>query len=136
MLVFMKANLEKYILFLHELKLESKDSRVRSRFKKVLVEHYQQFQEEMHELKEQHMLKNEDGSFVMRNRAMVPRDVHKLQHELQELLEEKVLIEATGERLPTLQGINQILQQCTLQLEGETADVYDELCEQFEQYTE
>lgn len=136
MLVFMKANLEKYIVFLHELKLESKDSRVRTRFKKVLVEHYQQFQEEMHELKEQHMLKNEDGSFVMRNGAMVPRDVHKLQHELQELLEEKVLIEANSERLPTLQGINQILQHCSLQLEGETADVYDELCEQFEQYTE
>ncbi|NMI02870.1 hypothetical protein HF638_02725 [Paenibacillus sp. SZ31] len=136
MLVFLKANLEKHIVFLHQLKLEAKESRIRTRFKKLLVEHYQQFHEEMEELKEQHMLKNEDGSFVLRNGNMVPRDSLTLQTELQELLEEQVMIESTAERMPMLQAMYGILQSCSLQLEGETADVYDQLCEQFEQYAE
>ncbi|MGO4730247.1 hypothetical protein [Paenibacillus sp. 2KB_22] len=136
MLVFLKANLEKHIVFLHQLKLEAKESRIRTRLKKLLVEHYQQFHEEMEELKEQHMLKNEDGSFVMRNGSMVPRDSLTLQTELQELLEEHVMIESTAERMPMLQAMYRILQSCSLQLEGEAADVYDQLCEQFEQYAE
>lgn len=136
MLVFLKAHLEKHIVFLHQLTLEAKESRIRTRFKKLLVEHYQHFHEEMEELKEQHMLKNEDGSFVIRNEAMVPQDTRKLQAELQELLEEQVLIESTAERMPMLQAMYQILQNCSLQLEGEKADVYDQLCEQLEQYAE
>lgn len=136
MLVFLKVNLEKHILFLHQLQLEAKESRIRTRFKKLLIEHYQHLHEEMEELREEHMLKNEDGSFVMRAGAMVPRDSRKLQTEMQELLEEQVMIEATAERMPMIKAMYRILQNCTLQLEGETADVYDQLCEQFEQYEE
>ncbi|OMD71222.1 MULTISPECIES: hypothetical protein [Paenibacillus] len=129
-----KFELEPFIAYLHALKLDRVDSRMRSRFKKILIEKYQLFADELNEINENYAVKDEQGGIVVDDNKWTFSNNDERLKEIQDLSIEEIHIEQNEENKKMLLSIKEsVLNRGPSELEGKEADVYDCLSEIVEQ---
>ncbi|MGN7286335.1 DUF1617 family protein [Shouchella clausii] len=126
------AKLIPIINFMYDLKLVRKESRFRRRFINLLSDRAKLVEEERKEILETYAVKDEQGKAVIEDGNYKIENMHGLAEETQELLAEKLVIEG-GDNYELLKVINDILNDLVEEpYEGQTSEIYDYLCEQFE----
>lgn len=129
----MNFELQEFTKFLVELKLGGKDSRMRTRFCKLLAERIKQIEDEREQLIKQFAEVAEDGSILVED-AGDGRQVYKLRdrdgfnREFEILMREEFVIEENEERKEMLHAIKEIVLNVDMEFEGESAFVYDRFC--------
>src|SRR5689334_16329635 len=122
------------ISYLHSLKLERTDSRMRSRFKKLLIDKYQDFAEEIEEINNSYAVKNELGEIIIENEKCTFENNNERLKEILELSNEVIVIEQNEENRKMLLSVKEsVLNRGPSELEGKDADIYDNLSEIVEQ---
>ncbi|EPY05353.1 hypothetical protein PAALTS15_20723 [Paenibacillus alvei TS-15] len=129
-----KYELEPFIQFLHRLQLEREHSRMRTRFKKLLIEHYQQFTADLNEINQYYLARDDDGNPLMIDDKYQFSDNDQCIQEIEQLAREEVIIEQNDSNATMLQSIREsVLHRSPLEYAGEEADHYDRFCEIVEQ---
>lgn len=129
-----KIDLNSFIGYLHSLKLDRVDSRMRSRFKKILVDKYQDFVDELNEINESYAKKDENNQIIFINDKMTFENDKKRKEDVAELLLEEIVIDQNEENKKMLLSIREsVLNRGPSELEGADADTYDTACEIVEQ---
>lgn len=118
---------------LFDLELKGKTSRLRSRFNRILQEHYNNIiQPEENELKNQYAIKDENNEIIIDDKGNF-KVTEEYLNEMSILLNEELHIdlnEANKEMLLTVANI--FLDEELMIVSGELAETYDSVCEQFE----
>jgi len=118
---------------LFDLELKGKTSRLRSRFNRILQEHYNNIiQPEENELKNQYAIKDENNEIIIDDKGNF-KVTEEYLNEMSILLNEELHIdlnEANKEMLLTV--ANLFLDEELMIVSGELAETYDSVCEQFE----
>ncbi|MEK4006332.1 hypothetical protein [Paenibacillus sp. FSL H3-0333] len=129
-----KFELEPMISYLHSLKLERTDSRMRTRFKKLLIEKYQDFADELEEINNCYAVKDGDGEVVVENDKLSFANNNERLKEILDLSNEEIIIDQNEENRKMLLSIKEsVLNRGPSELEGKDADIYDSLAEIVEQ---
>ncbi|WP_431785779.1 hypothetical protein [Paenibacillus lactis] len=126
-----KYELEAFINFLHSLKLERKNSRMRSKLKKLLIEKLQEFYEDINEINLSYAKKDEQGNPLINNEnKVIFLDDKKRLEDLRELANEIVIIEENEVNKEMLLSVKEsVLFYSPLEYEGDEADLYNRFCE-------
>ena len=118
---------------LFDLELKGKVSRLRSRFNRLLQDHYKNvIQPEKEELKNQYAIKDESNKIIIDDNGNF-RVTQEYLNEMDILLNEELHIdlnESNKEMLLTV--ANLFLDEELITVSGELAETYDSVCEQFE----
>jgi len=118
---------------LFDLELKGKVSRLRSRFNRLLQDHYKNvIQPEKEELKNQYAIKDESNKIIFDDNGNF-RVTQEYLNEMDILLNEELHIdlnESNKEMLLTV--ANLFLDEELITVSGELAETYDSVCEQFE----
>ncbi|AVK83528.1 hypothetical protein C3943_08100 [Lysinibacillus sp. B2A1] len=118
---------------LYDLKLKGKASRLRSRFNRLLQQHYNNvIQPEEFELRKQYATKDEQGEIIYDEKGNFKASVDYV-NEIDMLMEEYFHIdlnEANKEMLLTITHL--FLDEELITVSGELAETYDLVCSQFE----
>jgi len=118
---------------LFDLELKGKTSRLRSRFNRLLQDHYNNtVQVEENELKNQYAIKDENNEIIIDDKGNF-RVTEEYLNEMTILLNEELHIdlnESNKEMLLTV--ANLFLDEELMTVSGELAETYDSVCEQFE----
>lgn len=129
-----KYELEPFISFIHLLKLERVDSRMRTRFKKLLLDKYQDFAEELDEINKSYAIKDESGEIIVEDNKINFENNDERLKEIMDLSNEEIHIEQNEENKKMLLSVKEsILNRGPSELEGKEADIYDSLAEIVEQ---
>ncbi|QSF43547.1 hypothetical protein [Paenibacillus tianjinensis] len=129
-----KYELNQFIAYLHSLKLDRVDSRMRSRFKKILINKYQEFVDELNEINENYAIKDESGQVVINDDKMTFEHNDERLKEIKDLSMEEIFIDQNEENKKMLLSIKEsVLNRGPSELEGTDADIYDCLAEIVEQ---
>ncbi|ASA22763.1 hypothetical protein [Paenibacillus donghaensis] len=131
-----KFELEPFISYLHSLRLDRVDSRMRSRFKKILIDKYQVFTDELREINVDYTVKDSSGDPIIENDKWIFENNDERLKEIQDLSFEEIYIEQNEENKKMLLSVKEsVLNRGPSELEGKDADVYDCLAEIVEQIT-
>lgn len=118
---------------LFDLELKGKTSRLRSRFNRLLQDHYNNtVQIEENELRNQYAIKDENNEIIIDDKGNF-KVTEEYLNEMNILLNEELHIElneANKEMLLTV--ANLFLDEELMIVSGELAETYDSVCEQFE----
>lgn len=118
---------------LFDLELKGKTSRLRSRFNRLLHDHYNNtVQAEENELRNQYAIKDENNEIIIDDKGNF-KVTEEYLNEMNILLNEELHIdlnEANKEMLLTV--ANLFLDEELITVSGELAETYDSVCEQFE----
>lgn len=118
---------------LFDLELKGKTSRLRSRFNRLLQDHYNNtVQVEENELRNQYAIKDENNEIIIDDKGNF-KVTEEYLNEMNILLNEELHIdlnEANKEMLLTV--ANLFLDEELMIVSGELAETYDSVCEQFE----
>ena len=118
---------------LFDLELKGKTSRLRSRFNRLLQDHYNNtVQIEENELRNQYAIKDENNEIIIDDKGNF-KVTEEYLNEMSILLNEELHIdlnEANKEMLLTV--ANLFLDEELMIVSGELAETYDSVCEQFE----
>lgn len=118
---------------LFDLELKGKTSRLRSRFNRLLQDHYSNtVQVEENELRNQYAIKNENNEIIIDDKGNF-KVTEEYLNEMTILLNEELHIdlnESNKEMLLTV--ANLFLDEELMTVSGELAETYDSVCEQFE----
>ncbi|WP_286924025.1 MULTISPECIES: DUF1617 family protein [Lysinibacillus] len=118
---------------LFDLELKGKTSRLRSRFNRLLHDHYNNtVQIEENELRNQYAIKDENNEIIIDDKGNF-KVTEEYLNEMSILLNEELHIdlnEANKEMLLTV--ANLFLDEELMIVSGELAETYDSVCEQFE----
>jgi hypothetical protein len=131
----MNFEVKEFIRFLIELKLAGKESRMRTRFCKLLADRMKQIEDEREELINQFAEHDADGEVVVENDPGTNKQVYKLKdhagfnREYTVLMREEYVIDETEERQEMLKTIKDIVLNVDMEFQGEEAFVYDRWCE-------
>ncbi|MGM1044889.1 MAG: hypothetical protein ACQEXX_01945 [Bacillota bacterium] len=126
--------LEAFITFLRSLKLERKDSRMRTRFKNMLIEKYQRLIDEINEINATYSVKDSEGNTLIEEDRVIFSDNSKRLEDLRELTNEVVVFEQSEENKDMFLSIKEsVLHRAPLEFEGDDADRFDRFCEIVEQ---
>lgn len=129
-----KFELEPFIAYLHSLKLDRVDSRMRSRFKKILIEKYQEFADELSEINENYTKKDSSGKPLIQDDKWIFENNNERFKEITDLSIEEIHIEQNEENKKMLLSVKEsVLNRGPSELQGKDADVYDCLAEIVEQ---
>jgi hypothetical protein len=129
-----KYELEPCITLLHSLKLDRQDSRMRTRFKRILLEKYQDFAEELEEINTAYAIKDDQGQILITDSKMTFENNDKRLKEIYDLSSEFIVIEENEENKKMLLSVkDSVLNRGPETLEGNDADIYDAICEIVEQ---
>jgi hypothetical protein len=135
-MIIKNHELEKFIIFLHELNLDSTPSRMRTRFKKLLMDKYELFNSEKVEIGKQYAKKDDQENPIMiesnGQQIFDIEDKVSATREMNVLLHEEVVIDETHERRQMLESIKETILTYPFKGLGDSADTYDRLCELFE----
>lgn len=119
--------------FLMEFELSGKDSRLRTRFVRLLNDYVNRFNEEHRDLIVSFSEKDDNGEPVIIEEDGLKRydvrDVAGFNKEYNNLRNELILIEETEERKEMFNLIKGIILNCEKTFKGEEAFVYDRYCE-------
>lgn len=118
---------------LFDLELKGKTSRLRSRFNRLLQEHYINIIEtEKNELKNQYAIKDESGEIIIDDNGNF-KVTQEYLNEMDILLNEELHIdlnESNKDMLLTVASL--FLDEDLISVSGELAETHDYICEQFE----
>lgn len=123
---------------LFDLKLKNrKDSRSRTKLKKLIVRKLKEFEEDRKTLIEAYAEKDEEGNPKVNEQGsyLFPSGLpKKLKEELDELGDELVIIEG-GEYVNHITGMKKVLEneEIDIELSGSEADAYDHLLDAYEE---
>jgi hypothetical protein len=127
------VEVESLIKFLMELELKGRDSRLRTRFVKLLMERQTLIDEEHQQLVKQYSSKDKDGNpnIVVKDGKQFydVEDKVGFNREYYILLNEEYIIEETEERKEMLLLIKDIILNCEKTFMGGEALEYDRWCE-------
>lgn len=118
---------------LFDLKLKGKISRLRSRFNRLLQDHYVSVIEpEQNELKNQYAIKDEHGEIAYNNGNF--KVTKEYLNEMDILLNEELHIDLNESNKDMLLTVATLfLDEDLISVSGELAETHDYICEQFEQ---
>jgi hypothetical protein len=131
-MIIKNYELEGFIVFLSELKLESTASRMRTRLKNILLDKYKMLSEERAEIGRHYARKDEQGNVVMK--ALDGQEVFDIEDErsaglaLQELMVEEVIIDQTAGNSQMLLSVKESILNYSEKLSHEEADRWDRYC--------
>ncbi|GAA2952946.1 hypothetical protein FC48_GL000981 [Ligilactobacillus murinus DSM 20452 = NBRC 14221] len=120
--------------FLGELKLKARASRGRSKLFKLIFDKNKEYNEELDDVRKAYYETDGNGNFKMENGDRVLKkggDVGKLNAELQEVMNEKAVINCT-EYLEKFNALYQELLDYPYELDNQTALIYDLLMDELE----
>jgi hypothetical protein len=124
---------KEFVGFLVSLKLSGKESRMRTRFCRLLGEHIKQYEDERSLLIEQYAEKDSDGKPVIVDDG--GREVYKItdseafNREFGILHREEFIIAHSEDRIEMLKAIKDIVLNVDMEFDGENAFIYDRWCE-------
>lgn len=128
--------LEAFAEFLLSLELGGRESRMRTRFMKILQEQMTVINEEYQLLVQQFTRKDENGEPILieleggRKIYDIPDESKpNLQSDYQMLLMEEFIIDETEERQLMLETVRDAVLDCNLKFKGKEAMKYDRFCE-------
>lgn len=129
-----KYELEAFITFLHSLKLERKNSRMRTKLKKILTGKLQEFYEDLNEINLNYVQKDDSGNPISNDGKLLFSDNNNRLEDLYELANEVVIIDVNDETRDMLISVKEsVIYNAPLEFEGDDADKYDRFCEIVEQ---
>ncbi|KAF0822504.1 DUF1617 family protein [Cytobacillus firmus] len=118
--------------FLYNLSLKGKQSRHRTRFIKMLQEKWKQVGEEERELIKEFAGVDEKGEPNRNDQGnYAVEDVEGFKHQQEELLNENFVIDG-GDHHGMLKTVKEVVLNFEEEVSGNTAVIYDYLCEAFE----
>jgi hypothetical protein len=129
--------LEPAIKLLFDLPLKRKQSRHRTKFVKLLNEQLKDVMEQKKEIIKEHANSDENGepkTFENENGQQEYdfKDKKAFQEDMEELYEEKLIIEGSGHK-EVLETVKGVLLETDEEFKGQQAMVYDYLCDQLEE---
>ncbi|WP_342422361.1 hypothetical protein [Paenibacillus sp. FSL E2-0178] len=131
-----KYELESFINYIHPLKLDRPDTRMKARFEKILINKYNDFVDEMNEINNVYAVKDNDGKPIIENNKMTFENNEERLKEIRELSTEDVYIEQNEENKKMLLSIKEsVLYRGPSEFAGDEALIYDSLAEIVEQIT-
>jgi len=139
---FKNGHLSILIQLLHSLELKAKESRMRTRFKNILVEHNDKIvKPEKQALIDEYAKFDEKGKHVFRDISTGELDISEensiiINENINELMCEEFSIECNESNKDMLMIVSKILLDGDFTLSGDYADAYDEWCEMFEEVIE
>ncbi|WP_340032489.1 hypothetical protein NSQ20_11520 [Paenibacillus sp. FSL K6-1122] len=126
--------LEKLIVFLHSLELERKDSRMRTRFKNLLMDKLQTVMDETVEINKQYIAHDENNQPIKENGDYLIKDNVKRVADINELMNEAYEVPQDINNREMLLSIrDSVLNHSPATFKGDDADIYDMVCELVEQ---
>lgn len=132
-----KYMLENTINLLDVIPLKQKASRMRTKFKNLLIEHYQELNNDIRNIKLEYAEKDEEGNFkVDEKNNVIFKDQKSLQLDLSELLDEEVIIIEDESNKEMLVSVKYSVMDCDIEFNATEADYYDRICEFFEEIKE
>lgn len=131
--------LKHFANFLISLKLSGKESRMRTRFCKLLGEQMKQFEDERSLLIDQYAEKDNKGRPVVveenGQRLYKIADREGFNRDFDILHREEFIIAHTEERIEMLRAVKEIVLNVDMEFKGEEAFAYDRWCEICEELT-
>ena len=118
--------------FLASEKLVKKQSRIRTKFLKLLNESINEIESFRKEMLEKYSKKDDEGEALIDNNSYVLEDAEAFNKEYVELMSEEFIIDETESKREMLQHIKRILDNTETECEGVKAFQYDSWCEAFE----
>lgn len=128
--------LEALASYLHSLNLERRASRLRTRFKSIVLEKYQNVMNEVNEINKEYLVYDENHQPVMNDDRYTFKDDVKRLNDINELYNESFVIEQNENNREMLESVkNSVINHSPETFEGKDADIYDLMCELVEQIT-
>lgn len=131
--------LENLIALLDDLKLSGKASRMRTRFKNLLLGYYARFEQEKLDIIKNYAVLDEQGNFKTKQVGELQIPIWKnkeseqlANEEYRELCLEEIVIEETEERKDMLLSVKESILNCEIPFTGVEADLFDRYCQIFE----
>ena len=118
--------------FLASEKLVKKQSRMRTKFLKLLNEVINETEGFRKELLEKYSKKDDEGEALIDNNSYVLEDAEAFNKEYLELMSEDFIIDETESKREMLQHVKRILENTETEFEGVKAFQYDSWCDAFE----
>jgi len=133
--------IETFTNLLFNMKLKSRDSRMRTRLVRQLDEYWQSvFQAERTELISQYAKKDVNGEIVLnedRTQAiLIEESIPEFNAEFNMLMNEEYVIEENETNREMLLIVAHLILNCELEFNGNDAVMYDNWCEKFEEIIE
>ncbi|EON72823.1 hypothetical protein [Lysinibacillus sphaericus] len=131
--------------FLFNLILKGKESRMRTRFIKLLEQQLNQVNQERQQLVDEYAEKDKNGEILYTTEIVDGKEIEmplfseeaekEVQQQILTLLHEDFIIEETAEKIDMLRILQEIVLNCDLEFTGKKATLYDRFCEIFEDIT-
>ena len=118
--------------FLASEKLVKKQSRMRTKFLKLLNESINEIESFRKEMLEKYSKKDDEGNALIENNSYVLEDAEAFNKEYVELMNEDFIIDETESKRELLQHVERILENTETEFDGIKAFQYDAWCEAFE----
>jgi len=118
--------------FLASEKLVKKQSRMRTKFLKLLNEAINEIESFRKEMLEKYSKKDAEGNALIENNSYVLEDAEAFNKEYLELMNEDFVIDETASKREVLQHVKRILENTETEFDGIKAFQYDAWCEAFE----
>lgn len=129
-----KENLENTIKLLEILPLKKKASRMRTKFKNMLIVHYEELMSDIANIQKEYMVKDEETQEAIIENGMIRlSDPKQFQSEIRELINEEIVIIEDESNIDMLTSVKYSVLDCEIEFTQSEADNYDILCESFEQ---
>ncbi|MDD1502598.1 hypothetical protein PVA17_07430 [Lysinibacillus sp. CNPSo 3705] len=129
--------------FLFNLLLKGKESRMRTRFLKLLEKQLNQINLERQQLVAEYAEKDEHGEVLYKLETVDGNEIEfpifsedaekEVQKQILTLLNEDFIIEETADKIDMLNTLQEIILNCDLEFTGKKATMYDRFCEIFEE---
>jgi hypothetical protein len=126
--------IDMFLIFLFEQAANAKDSRMRTRFRNLALEHKKLVDSERIDLAKQYSYKDENGEAQTVEKedgssAFKIKDQEAFAKEYSILMNEEFIIEETEERKDMLNSIRNIVLNTEATFKGEEALIYDRYCD-------
>ena len=118
--------------FLASEKLVKKQSRMRTKFLKLLNESINEIESFRKEMLEEYSKKDDEGNALIEDNSYVLEDAEAFNKEYLELMNEDFVIDETASKREVLQHVKRILENTETEFEGVKAFQYDSWCDAFE----
>jgi hypothetical protein len=126
--------LETLASYLHSLNLERKASRLRTRFKNVILERFQTVLNEVNEINKEYLMFDENNQPLLKDDKYLFRDDVKRLNDINELYKETFIVEQNENNREMLESVkDSVINHSPEAFEGKDADIYDLMCELVEQ---
>lgn len=130
--------------FLFNLILKGKESRMRTRFIKLLEDQIELLKVERQQLINDYALKDENGEIVTETKEIHNKEEEivlfqceeaekEAQMQIMLMMNEDFIIEETADKIEMLTTLQSIILNCDLEFTGNKAVLYDRFCEIFEE---